>query len=163
MCASVQKAESVRHRDFFNALRISELTRDELIRRCRGRVAMRGNGSETRAFAVEGTGQGPMIVGGSAKLYGKEMLQAGYSVDQVVHGAMSACRLPKCRLSRIWGYPQRRIPHTQLLPGSCNCRRCHGLLQCWSSVPERGEDAADKKQIKSNTYERIRTISVSHV
>ncbi len=93
--------------------------RDELIRRCRNKVVKRGNAPEisaklengvpiflrqlsdilnaetmttARAVAGEGAGAGPTVVGGAARLNGTEMLRAGYSVDQVVHGYGDVCQ-----------------------------------------------------------------------
>lgn len=93
--------------------------RDELIRRCRDKVAKRDNAPEIRAtlengvplflrqlsailftetkttdrpVAGEAPNVGATVVGGAAKLNGAEMLRAGYSVDQVVHGYGDVCQ-----------------------------------------------------------------------
>jgi hypothetical protein len=93
--------------------------RDELIQRCRDKVAKRGNTPEIRAtlengvpiflrqlaeilsaetgtkhrpVAGEGLDAGAMVVGGAARLNGADMLHAGYSVDQVVHGYGDVCQ-----------------------------------------------------------------------
>ncbi len=93
--------------------------RDELIRRCRDKLEKRDtppviratldNGvplflrqlsdilfDETqttdRPVAGEGVNVGAIVVGGAAKLNGEDMLRAGYSVDQVVHGYGDVCQ-----------------------------------------------------------------------
>lgn len=93
--------------------------RDELIRRCRDKLAQRDNGPEIRAalengvplflsqlsdilcseteathrlVAGEGTDVGDKVVGGAARLNGAEMLRAGYSVDQMVYGYGDVCQ-----------------------------------------------------------------------
>jgi hypothetical protein len=93
--------------------------RDELIRRCRDKVAKRVNApgmqetlengvplflrqlsdilfAETmttaRPVAGAGSEQDSSDVGGAARLNGAEMLRAGYSVDQVVHGYGDVCQ-----------------------------------------------------------------------
>lgn len=92
---------------------------DELIRRCRDKVAKRVNvpemrttlengvplflgqlsdilftetGTTHRPVAGEGADAGASVVGGAARLNGAEMLRAGYSVDQVVHGYGDVCQ-----------------------------------------------------------------------
>lgn len=93
--------------------------RDELIKRCRGKAVKRGHAPEiseklengvplflqqlsdvlcaetmttARAVAGDGAAAGPTVVGGAARLNGAEMLRAGYSVDQVVHGYGDVCQ-----------------------------------------------------------------------
>lgn len=93
--------------------------RDELIRRCQDKVTKRANTPEIRAalgngvplflrqlsdilraetettqrpVAGEGADASARIVGSTAKLNGAEMLRAGYSVDQVVHGYGDVCQ-----------------------------------------------------------------------
>ncbi len=108
------------HRNVANMLyEFLNSNRDELIKRCRDKVAKRGNTPEVqatlengvplflqqlseilsaetrtteRAVAGDGAAPGPTIIGRAASLNGAEMLHAGYSVDQVVHGYGDVCQ-----------------------------------------------------------------------
>lgn len=99
--------------EFLNSNRV------ELIKRCRDKVVRRGHVPEinaklengvplflqqlsdvlnaetmttNRAVAGNGVNPGSTVVGGAARLNGAEMLRAGYSVDQVVHGYGDVCQ-----------------------------------------------------------------------